>query len=98
MLRRSRGRPQRLRRREVSPRLLGKWLYAEVPALKLGVGHHPLRPEPGGEPPRPHHQLTIGHRRSHAEVLLDEQSPYAALAELADGLHQLLDDPRRESL
>ena len=52
----------------------------------------------GGDRAGDHHELALGDRGRHAEVLLDQQNREALLRELLERLDQVLDDRRREAL
>ena len=73
-------------------------LDAEEAALQLRILRQLRRGRLGGDRARHHHELALGERRRHAEVLLDQQDREPFLLELLERLDQVLDDRRREPL
>src|SRR4051812_47338531 len=73
-------------------------LHAEEAALQLRVGGELGRRRLGEDAPGDHHQLALGHRGRHGQVLLDHEDRQAVAREPLERLDQHLDDRRREPL
>ena len=72
--------------------------HAEQALLQLAVGSQRLRRHLVRDAAVDHHADAVGHVDRHAEVLLDQQHRDLAAGQLAQRLHHLLDDQRRQAL
>src|SRR3954447_20719589 len=72
--------------------------HAEPAALGLGIARQLGRRRLGEDAPGHHHELPVGQRRRHREVLLDHEHGQPLLRQAAERLDEHLDDRRRQAL